>query len=103
MRALEENLIDTDAYLQIGIRGPISTANDLQDARELGAKILTIGKVFDMGIPTSCQEIHREMVGNRPVYISFDIDAVDPAFAPGTGTPEVGGLSSFQAWNWYAA
>jgi agmatinase len=75
-RALEEELIDTDAYLQIGIRGPTSWPKDLDTAREMGAQILTIN-------------------GDRPVYVSLDIDSVDPAFAPGTGTPEVGGLSSY--------
>jgi len=94
-RAIEEELIDTSAYLQIGIRGPTSWANDLSNAEEMGAKILTIDRVFEMGIPAVITEM-REAVGERPVYISLDIDSVDPAFAPGTGTPEVGGLSSYQ-------
>ena len=95
VRAIEENLIDTGAYLQVGLRGPTSASNDLEDARKLGAKTLPIGQVFEMGIPAVINTI-RQTVGSRPVYISLDIDAVDPAFAPGTGTPEVGGLSSFQ-------
>jgi agmatinase len=94
-RALEEKLIDTDAYLQIGIRGPTSWAKDLDTAREMGAEILTIDQVFEMGIPTVIARL-REVVGDRPVYVSLDIDSVDPAFAPGTGTPEVGGLTSYQ-------
>jgi agmatinase/guanidinopropionase len=94
-RALEEQLIDTEAYLQIGIRGPTSWANDLDTAREMGAEILTIDQVFEMGIPQVIDGMHK-MIGDRPVYISLDIDSVDPAFAPGTGTPEVGGLSSYQ-------
>jgi agmatinase/guanidinopropionase len=94
-RALEENLIDTDAYLQIGIRGPTSWANDLDTAREMGAEILTIDQVFETGIPAVIDKM-RATVGDRPVYVSLDIDSVDPAFAPGTGTPEVGGLSSYQ-------
>jgi agmatinase/guanidinopropionase len=84
-RAIEENLIDTNAYIQIGIRGPTSYAKDLTNAREMGAKVLTIDKVFETGIPAVIKEV-----------VSLDIDSVDPAFAPGTGTPEVGGLSSFQ-------
>ena len=94
-RAIEENLIDTEAYIQVGIRGPISDSNDLADAEKMGVKILTIDKVFDMGIPAVIDEIHKT-IGDRPVYISLDIDSIDPAFAPGTGTPEVGGLSSYQ-------
>ena len=95
IRAIEENLIDTSAYLQIGLRGPTSASHDLENARQLGAKTLPIGQVFEMGIPAVVDTI-RQTVGNRPVYVSLDIDAVDPAFAPGTGTPEVGGLSSYQ-------
>jgi agmatinase len=94
-RAIEEELIDTSAYLQIGIRGPTSWASDLSDAQVMGAKILTIDQVFEMGIPAIITEM-RNAVGERPLYISLDIDSVDPAFAPGTGTPEVGGLSSYQ-------
>lgn len=94
-RAIEEGLIDTNAYIQIGIRGPVSEAGDLEDAQQLGAKIYPIGKCFEIGIPTLVQTVH-EAVQNRLVYISLDIDSADPAFAPGTGTPEVGGFSSYQ-------
>ena len=94
-RATEEGLIDTDAYIQIGIRGPVSDPSDLENARGLGAKIYPIGKCFEIGIPALIESIHA-VVGSRPVYISLDIDATDPAFAPGTGTPEVGGFSSYQ-------
>jgi len=94
-RAIEEKLIDTSAYLQIGIRGPTSWPKDLSNAREMGAKILTIHQVFEMGIPSVIDEMCAT-IGDRPVYVSLDIDSVDPAFAPGTGTPEVGGLSSYQ-------
>ena len=94
-RAIEESLIDVDAYLQIGIRGPVSHADDLAEAREMGARIFTIDQVFENGVPSIVRDIHS-IVGDRPLYVSLDIDAVDPAFAPGTGTPEVGGLSSYQ-------
>jgi agmatinase/guanidinopropionase len=95
IRAIEEGLIDTSAYLQIGIRGPTSGVNDLRQARQLGAQIIAIEQAFDMSIPAVLQEIQAVMAG-RPVYISLDIDALDPAYAPGTGTPEVGGFTSFQ-------
>ena len=94
-RALEEQLIDVEAYLQVGIRGPVSDSSDLDEARELGAKIITINEAFELGVPAVIEKIH-EIVGKRSVYVSLDIDSVDPAFAPGTGTPEVGGFTSFQ-------
>ncbi len=93
-RSIEEGLIDINAYVQIGIRGSVSHANDLVEAREMGARIFTIGQVFEQGIGSIIREMHR-IVGDRQVYISLDIDSIDPAFAPGTGTPEVGGLSSY--------
>lgn len=92
-RAIEEGLIDTAAYLQIGIRGPTAGPQDYADAVELGARMMTMDEVTDVGVPAVIEEI-RDRVGARPVYVSLDIDAVDPAFAPGTGTPEVGGLTS---------
>lgn len=94
-RALEEGLIDTDAYLQIGIRGPTAGPQDYADALQLGARMITHEEVLHRGIATVIEEIH-ERVGAKPMYVSVDIDCVDPAFAPGTGTPEVGGLTSSQ-------
>ncbi|RPI86850.1 MAG: agmatinase [Planctomycetaceae bacterium] len=94
-RAIEEGLIDTAAYLQVGIRGPTIGPDDYVDARRLGARMITFDAVMDLGVEGVLTEIH-EHVGRRPMYVSLDIDAVDPAFAPGTGTPEVGGLSSWQ-------
>jgi len=91
-RAIEEKLIDTNAYIQVGIRGSTSGPNDLFEAREMGAQTLTIEHVLDKGIPTVIREIHKT-IGDRPAYVSLDIDSVDPAFAPGTGTPEVGSYS----------
>jgi agmatinase/guanidinopropionase len=94
-RAIEEGLIDTSAYIQIGIRGPTSGPDDWQDARDLGARLMTIDEAASIGIPAILGEIHARTSG-KPVYVSLDIDAVDPAFAPGTGTPEVGGFTSHQ-------
>jgi agmatinase/guanidinopropionase len=94
-RAIEEKLIDTGAYLQVGIRGPTSGASDLQDARDLGARVITIDEALSIGMPAIVQEIHDKAAGKK-VYVSLDIDSVDPAFAPGTGTPEVGGFTSHQ-------
>lgn len=94
-RALEEKLIDNTAYVQIGIRGPTIGPDDYADAIDLGARMITLDEAFFMGIPAVISTI-RNHVGDRPVYLSFDIDALDPAFAPGTGTPEVGGFTSQQ-------
>jgi len=94
-RAIEQNLIDTRAYLQVGIRGPTTGSNDWQDARDLGARVITIDEAMSVGIPAILKEVHAKAAGKK-VYVSFDIDAADPAFAPGTGTPEVGGFTSYQ-------
>jgi agmatinase/guanidinopropionase len=92
--ALQEGLIRAGEYVQIGIRGPLSGENDYEDAKNLGAQILTIHDVIERGIPEILKEVHQRMLG--PVYVTVDIDSADPAFAPGTGTPEVGGLTSYQ-------
>ena len=92
-RAIEEGLIDTAAYVQIGIRGPTAGPQDYTDARELGARLITCDEALDRGAVAVLEEV-RQRIGDRPVYVTLDIDVVDPAFAPGTGTPEVGGLSS---------
>ena len=92
--ALQEGLIRKNEYMQIGIRGPVSDENDYANARELGARIVTIHEVMEKGVKEVLKEVHERMKG--PVYVSIDIDAADPAYAPGTGTPEVGGLSSYQ-------
>jgi agmatinase/guanidinopropionase len=92
-RALEEELVDTSAYLQIGIRGPTAGPEDYANALRLGARMITADEVFSHGVAEVIAEI-RNRIANRPVYLSFDIDAIDPAFAPGTGTPEVGGPTS---------
>lgn len=93
--AVEEGLIDTEAFLQVGIRGPLVEAQDLHTPRELGACVLTIDDCLALGIPEVVRLIRERVVG-RPTYLSLDIDAVDPAFAPGVGTPEVGGFTSYQ-------
>ena len=94
-RAIEEGLIDVTAYLQIGIRGPTAGPQDYSDARRLGARMITLDAALERGIPAVVAEIIAT-VGAKPAYVSLDIDAVDPAFAPGTGTPEPGGFTSHQ-------
>ena len=93
-RALEERLITPGAYIQVGLRGPTTAAGDLAEARQLGARIVTLDEAAVLGIPRVIEAV-RETV-QAPIYLSLDIDAADPAFAPGTGTPEVGGFTSHQ-------
>jgi agmatinase len=92
-RASEEGLIDRTASVHVGIRGPLYAATDLSDDEELGFRVIHCRDVDDLGWRGVLGRI-RERVGGRPVYLSLDIDVLDPAFAPGTGTPEAGGLSS---------
>lgn len=94
-RAIEESLIDPAAYLQIGIRGPTNGPEDYEDAIRFGARMITFDEFRRVGIEIIRDEI-RTKVASRPTYVTLDIDAVDPAFAPGTGTPEVGGFSSYE-------
>lgn len=93
--AIKDGFIDTDAYIQVGIRGPQSEPDELEEAAGLGADVLTIEDCFEMGTAEIVKHI-RQKVGGRPVYVTLDIDSIDPAYAPGTGTPEVGGFTSFQ-------
>jgi agmatinase/guanidinopropionase len=96
-RALEEGLIAPGAYVQAGIRGSTSGPTDWQDARDLGARVITIDEALGMGIPALIQALRdTAATGGRPVYVSLDIDSLDPAYAPGTGTPEIGGFTSHQ-------
>lgn len=95
VRAIEERLIDTDAYVQLGIRGPTGGPDDYADAQSLGARLITLDEFRTRDLASVLEEI-RSTIGDRPVYVTLDIDCVDPAFAPGTGTPEVGGLTSYE-------
>jgi agmatinase len=90
-RAVEEKLIDPAASVQIGIRGSIS-ANLVEEARAAGFHLLTGSEFAAQGVAATLEDIRSR--AKLPVYVSLDIDSVDPAFAPGTGTPEVAGLTS---------
>jgi len=93
--AYRAGLIDAGAHIKVGIRGPIFYRGELQNAEQQGARILTIERCLEDGIPAVIENIH-DVIGDKRVYVSLDIDAVDPAYAPGTGTPEVGGFTSYQ-------
>ncbi|WP_148357314.1 agmatinase [Peribacillus simplex] len=91
-RAIEEGLIDVSRSLQIGMRGGLYGPEDLQDARDLGLGVYTTNDYKRIGVEKMLGVIH-ERVANGPVFLSFDIDFLDPVYAPGTGTPEVSGAS----------
>jgi agmatinase len=94
-RAVEEGLLDTRRVLQVGIRGPVYGPEDFDFAKRHGIRVIRGEEVARQGIEWVKTQIGA--VHGGPVYLSFDIDGIDPAFAPGTGTPEVGGLTSREA------
>jgi len=95
-RAVEEGLLDPKRTVQIGIRGSIYTKTDYDFGHEVGIRTITIEEYFDMGVDAVIEEARR-IAGDGPTYISFDVDGLDPVYAPGTGTPEIGGYSTFEA------
>lgn len=92
-RAAEEGILDTSALSHVGTRGPLYGKRDLEDDRRLGFGIVTSGDVMRRGVDETVDAL-RQRIGDRPLYVSVDIDVLDPAHAPGTGTPEAGGLTS---------
>lgn len=94
--AIEEGLLDPKKVVQIGIRGTMYNTEDLDWGRERGVTIIGIDEVRTRGFEEVMQQA-REIVGESQTYVSFDIDFIDPAFAPGTGTPEIGGVDTWTA------
>ena len=94
-RAVEEGLLDGDRVVQIGVRGTGYAADDFDWSREQGFRVVQAEECWHKSLTPLMAEV-REKVGGGPVYLSFDIDGLDPAFAGGTGTPEVGGLTTIQ-------
>ncbi|WAC66197.1 agmatinase [Agrococcus sp. SL85] len=92
-RASEEGLIDLTASCHVGTRGPLYSKQDLVDDERLGFRVVSSEMVEEQGVAAAIEAIRRRL-GDRPVYVSVDIDVLDPAHAPGTGTPEAGGLTS---------
>ena len=92
-RAWDEGLLDPDHTMHVGIRGSLYSAQDLRDDASMGFKIVHAREMDRLGVDRVIEMI-RERVGDAPVYVSIDIDVLDPGFAPGTGTPEAGGLTS---------
>lgn len=95
-RALEEGLIDVEHSIQIGMRGTFYSEEDLTGSEKLGFKVITTFEMRKLGIPEVIRQI-IERVGDSKAFLTFDIDFVDPAYAPGTGTIEVGGFTSFES------
>ncbi len=95
-RAVEEGLIDTARAIQVGMRGSLYGPEDYDQARALGFEVWPTDDVRRVGIPVVSEAIRRRL-GGGPVFLSFDIDFIDPSFAPGTGTPEIGGFTSREA------
>jgi agmatinase len=96
-RAVEEGLLVPEASVQAGMRGSLYGASDLEAARELGFTVLSTDELRELG-PRAYGELVLEKAAGRPVFLSFDVDFLDPAFAPGTGTPEPGGFSTAEAF-----
>ena len=97
-RAIEENLIDPKKIVMLGIRGALYDPKDLDWAKEQGITIITIDEYQKMGLKETTQMINN-IIGDSETYLTFDIDGIDPTFAPGTGTPEVGGFTVRESQN----
>lgn len=95
-RAVEEGLLDPKRVVQIGIRGSTYSLDERDWGRDLGMRVIMMEEFEDMGCTAAIAEARR-VVGGGPTYLSFDVDALDPVFAPGTGTPEIGGMTTREA------
>jgi guanidinobutyrase len=94
-RAIEEELVDPTRTVQIGLRGTGYAAEDFDWITSVGGRVVPVEECWHRSLAPLMAEV-REQLGSRPAYLTFDIDGLDPAFAPGTGTPEVAGLTSIQ-------
>lgn len=94
-RAIEEGLIDPHTSIQVGMRGSLYDPDEFKKAAELGLKVIPAHKVREIGFEETIRQI-KQRIGDNKVFFTLDIDFVDPAYAPGTGTPEVGGFTSFE-------
>ncbi|CAN5531111.1 MAG: agmatinase [Rubrobacter sp.] len=95
-RAVEEGILDPSRSIQVGMRGSIYDERDWDDAKDMGFDLVSTDEVRELGISAVIERV-KERVGDAKAYVSFDIDFVDPAYAPGTGTPEIGGYTSREA------
>ena len=95
-RAIEEGVLDPKRTIQIGLRGSMYDLDDFAYGEKMGVRLMRIEEARELG-PARVMEIARKVVGDQPAYVSFDIDMLDPVYAPGTGTPEIGGFTTFEA------
>lgn len=95
-RAIEDGVLDPRRTIQIGLRGSMYDLDDFEYGQKMGVRMMRIEEAMEMG-PKAVMEEARAVVGDQPTYVSFDIDMLDPVYAPGTGTPEIGGFTTFQA------
>ena len=95
-RAVEEGLLDPERTIQIGIRGSVNEPDIWKFSHDSGMRVIYMEEFYELGVKQVIDEARR-VVGIGPTYISFDVDGLDPVYAPGTGTPEVGGFSSMEA------
>jgi len=95
-RAIEEGLLDPERTVQIGIRGALYSDKDKEWGLDQGIRVIEIEEYNDLGIEAVIAEARR-VVGDGKTYVSFDVDALDPVYAPGTGTPEIGGITTYDA------
>jgi guanidinopropionase len=95
-RAIEDGVLDPKRTVQIGLRGSMYDLDDFAFGEKMGVRLIRIEEAMEQG-PQKIMEEARKVAGEGPIYVSFDIDMLDPVYAPGTGTPEVGGFTTFQA------
>lgn len=95
-RAIEEGVLDPKRTVQIGIRGGLYSDKDDEWGLAQGIRVMRIEEFYDLGV-TGALQVARDVVGDGATYVSFDVDCLDPVFAPGTGTPEIGGLTTHEA------
>ena len=94
--AVEDGVLDPERTIQIGIRGGQNFMDGIEFSKSSGMRVVFIEEFAERGVSAIIDEA-REVVGNGPTYISFDVDGLDPVYAPGTGTPEIGGITTLEA------
>ena len=95
-RAVEEGLLDPKRTVQIGIRGGLNDRGLWKFSHDSGMRVIYMDELYEMGVKAAVAEARR-VVGDGPTYVSFDVDGLDPVYAPGTGTPEIGGFTTHEA------
>ena len=95
-RAVEEGILDAHRTVQIGIRGAQNSEESWNFSIESGMRVIFMEEFTSLGVKGVIDQV-RHVAGEGPTYVSFDVDALDPAFAPGTGTPEIGGITTVEA------